>query len=170
MQQANEQSSRSGKRALRMWSLAAGLVLFSMVGCGSGGPVGFVPGGTFDATPESAGPDADWSFVIDLDSVDVEVGGARPRTVRTGVVVRDGVVYLPVTGSPFKRWPSAVRSDPEIVLRAAGRYFALLATPIEDPEELAALRRAGQEKYGAPFHAKILAGWTQYFRLSPRGS
>ena len=133
-------------------------------GCSGDGPLGFVPGGRFEGDLER-GPEPDWTFAAELDSVDVEIGGPRPRTVRTGIVVVDGVPHLPVTWAPLKRWPAAVREDPRVILRAEGRLYERHATRIDDAAELDRLRAAGQAKYGAPFHARSLAHVTHYFRL-----
>jgi hypothetical protein len=134
--------------------------------CRGNGPLGFVPGGLFEGELER-GPDPDWSFAAGLDSVDVQIGGSRPRTVRTGLVVLDGVPHLPVTWAPLKRWPAVVREHPRVVLRADGRLYERHATPIDDAAERDRLRAAGQAKYGAPFHARSLAHVTYYFRLDP---
>jgi hypothetical protein len=135
-------------------------------GCRGDGPLGFVPGGRFEGTVE---PDADfdWSRAAAIDSVDVEIGGTRPRTVRTGLVVVDGVPHLPVTWAPLKRWPTVVRVDPRVVVRVDGRLLERRAVPIDDVAERERLRLAGRAKYGAPFHARALASITFYFRLDP---
>ena len=139
-----------------------GVVLLGS-GCSADVPLGFVPGGRFEGDLER-GPEPDWTFAAELDSVDVEIGGPRPRTVRTGIVV-DGVPHLPVTWAPLERWPGAVREDPRVILRAVGLLDERHATRIDDAAELDWLRAAGQAKYGAPFHARSLAHVTHYFRL-----
>jgi hypothetical protein len=149
-----------------LWAGAFLLAALLAVSCGTDGPVGFVPGGPFSGVPEQ-GPEPDWSFATELDSVDIQVFGDEPRTVRTGIVVLEGVPHLPVTWSPLKRWPDVVKADPRILLRADGRLFERHAVPVDEPEQLAVLIAAGQEKYGAPFHARWTTGITQYFRLDP---
>ena len=143
------------------------LVALASLACRwSDGPVGFVPGGPFSGEPER-GPEPDWSFATEVDSVDIQVYAARPRTVRTGIIVHEGVPYLPVTWAPLKRWPAVVRAEPRILLRAEGRLFERTAVPIDDEAELATLIAVGQAKYGAPFHAGWTTGITRYFRLDP---
>lgn len=127
------------------------------------GPLGFVPGGPFEGAPER-GAETDWSFAVALDSVDVQIDSSPPRTVRTGIVVLDGVPHLPVTFAPLKRWPAVVRERPSVVLRADGRLFERTAVEVVDPAQRAALVAAGRAKYGAPFHASW-APVTQWFRL-----
>ena len=95
--------SRVRLAALLAWASAA----TALSGCFTDGPVGFVPGGAFSAELER-GPEPDWRFATDVDSVDIQIHAARVRTVRTGIVVHEGTPYLPVTWSPLKRWPAVV--------------------------------------------------------------
>lgn len=139
--------------------------VFLGAACFSGGPIGFVPGGAFDAPLEAAPPN--WSFAADLDSVDVEIASVPPRSVRTGIVVWRGVPYLPVTYAPLKRWDAVVERAPQVVLRADGRHFARVAVAIRDRPTLDSLVAAGQAKYGAPFHGSWTSNITAYFRLDP---
>ncbi len=135
-------------------------------GCWSNGPVGFVPGGAFEGERE-IGPEPDWSFAVDLDSVDVQIDSSPPRTVRTGIVVLDGVPHLPVTYAFLKRWDAVVAGSPRVVLRADGRLFERHAVFVTDEAAHQALIAAGQAKYGAPFHGAWTSGITDYFRLDP---
>ena len=135
-------------------------------GCFGDGPVGFVPGGAFSGELER-GAEPDWSFAAPLDTVDVQIDSSPVRTVRTGIVVHEGIPYLPVTFAPLKRWPAVLRRSPRVVLRAEGRLFERTAVPVSEPALHAALIAAGQAKYGAPFHARWAAGMTHYFRLEP---
>ncbi len=143
-----------------------GLLLAAATGCQSDGPVGFVPGGPFSGEPEE-GAEPDWSFAAMLDSVDIQIQADPPRTVRTGIIVHEGVPHLPVTWSKLKRWQYIVREQPRILLRADSRLFERWAVPIDDAVKLAELRAVGQAKYGAPFHAKWTTDITFYFRLDP---
>ncbi len=136
------------------------------VGCWTDGPVGFVPGGAFEGALET-GPEPDWSFAVDLDSVDVQIDSSPPRTVRTGIVVLDGVPHLPVTYAFLKRWDAVVAESPRVVLRADGRHFERHAVFVTDEAAHQALIAAGQAKYGAPFHGSWTSGITDYFRLDP---
>ncbi len=137
-----------------------------LAGCFTDGPVGFVPGGAFDG-PLETGPEPDWSFAADLDSVDVQIEASPPRTVRTGIVVWEGLPYLPVTYAPFKRWDAVVREAPRVVVRMEDRHFARQASFVSDEATQQALIAAGQAKYGAPFHGSWTSGITDYFRLDP---
>ena len=135
--------------------------------CLGGGPAGPIPGSGFRGEAETATARLDWTAVADLDSVDIQIGGDAPRTVRTGFVVYEGRPYLPVTWAPLKRWPEVVREHPRVLARIDGRLFAFDAREIIDPAHLARLRATGQAKYGAPFHARSLNDSTFYFRLEP---
>ena len=130
------------------------------------GPFAWFPGGPFSGEIER-GPEPDWSFAAALDTVDVQVGSAPPRTVRTGIVIFEGVPYLPVTFAPLKRWQYVVARNPRVVVRINHRLFERHAIAVTDVEHLSELIAAGQAKYGAQFHAGWAAGFTQYFRLDP---
>ena len=144
------------------------LIVLSLLsaGCWTDGPVGFVPGGAFGDELET-GPEPDWSFAVDLDSVGVQIDSSPPRTVRTGIVVLDGVPHLPVTYAFLKRWDAVVAESPRVVLRADGRHFERHAVLVTDEANHQALIAAGQAKYGAPFHGSWTSGMTDYFRLDP---
>ncbi len=151
---------------MRLLLLPLLLPILLVAGCVSDGPMGFVPGGAFDGEPE-AGSEPDWSFAVDLDSVDVEIASSPPRTVRTGIVVLDGVPHLPVTYAFLKRWDAVVARSPRVVVRADGRHFERHAVFITDEAAHQELIAAGQAKYGAPFHGSWTSGVTDYFRLDP---
>jgi len=142
--------------------LAGALIL----GRSADGPVAWFPGGPFSGEIER-GPEPDWSFAAALDTVEVEIGSTPPRSVRTGIVVFEGVPYLPVTLSFLKRWQHVIARSPRVVVRIGDRLFKRDATAVTDAEHLSRLIAAGQAKYGAPFHARWAAAFTQYFRLDP---
>jgi hypothetical protein len=130
------------------------------------GPLAWFPGGPFSGEIER-GPEPDWSFAAPLDTVDVQLGSAPPRSVRTGIVIFEDVPYLPVTFAFLKRWQHVVARNPRVVVRINHRLFERQATAVTDAKRLSKLIAAGQAKYGAPFHASWAAGFTQYFRLDP---
>lgn len=156
------------KRTVARVALGIGIALVGSIlfACVTGGPVGFIPGGTFVGEVER-GPEPDWAFAVPLDTVAVQVSSRPPRTVRTGIVVYQGVPYLPVTYAFLKRWRFVVRDNPDVILRADGRLFERTAVLITDELFHAELVEAGQAKYGPPFHASWTPGVTEFFRLDP---
>ena len=130
------------------------------------GPLAWFPGGPFSGEIER-GLEPDWSSAAPLDTVDVQVDSTPPRSVRTGIVVFEGVPYLPVTFAPLKRWQHVVARKPRVVVRIKHRFFERQAAAVTDPDHLSKLIAAGQAKYGGPFHAVWAARFTQYFRLDP---
>lgn len=156
-------------RAPRQPLSFACLALALLAGCVGNGPAGPIPGGSLRGVAESATAEADWSDLAAADSVDVEISGDAPRSVRTGFVVYEGQPHLPVTWAPLKRWPDVVRRHPRVLVRIAEDIFAFEAHEVIDAERLERLRKAGQAKYGAPFHARSLNDSTFYFRLDPVG-
>jgi hypothetical protein len=131
------------------------------------GPVEMLPGGPLSGEAER-GAEPEWGFAESLDTVELQVSSSPPRSLLTGIVVYEGVPYLPVTLAPLKRWPSAIARNSRVVVRIDGRLFEREAVEITDPELLARLIAAGQSKYGPPFHARWVARFTRYFRLDPR--
>jgi hypothetical protein len=148
-------------------ALGAAAFLVAIVGGHfSDGPLEMIPGGRLSGEV-LRGPDPDWSFARDLDTIELQIGSSPPRSVLTGVVVYDGALYVPVTLSPLKRWPAVVSTDPRVLARIEGRVFEREAVPVTEPERLQELISVGQSKYGPPFHATWVARFTRYFRLDP---
>jgi hypothetical protein len=145
---------------------AAALFVAIVGGRFSDGPLAMIPGGPLLGEVER-GPDPDWSFARDLDTIELQINSSPPRSVLTGVVVYQGALYVPVTLAPLKRWPEVVSSEPRVRARIAGRLFEREAFPVTEPKLLQELVSTGQSKYGPPFHATWAARFTRYFRLDP---
>jgi hypothetical protein len=145
---------------------AVGHAAMLLVARHSDGPIAWLPGGSFSGEIER-GPEPDWSFAAPLDTVEVQLGSDPPRTVLTGILVFEGVPYLPVTFAPLKRWQHVVARNPRVVIRVESRLFERRAAAVTDSAHLSRLRAAGQAKYGPPFHATWTGDFTQYFRLDP---
>jgi hypothetical protein len=132
----------------------------------SDGPLAMIPGGPLSGEVEQE-LDPDWSFARDLDTIDLQIESSPPRSVRTGVVVYEGRLYVPVTLAPLKRWQYVLPENPRVLARIEGRLFERWAVPVTEPEHLQELISTGQAKYGPPFHATWAARYTRYFRLDP---
>lgn len=150
-------------------SVALGAVAFLVAiiaGHFADGPLEMIPGGRLSGEV-LRGPEPDWSFARDLDTIELQISSSPPRSVLTGVVVHEGALYVPVTLSPLKRWPAVVSANPLVRARIEGRVFERQAVPVTDPKRLQELISVGQAKYGPPFHATWVAPFTRYFRLDP---
>ncbi len=158
---------RAARRASGL--AAAGLVALAGLAVGArfaDGPLGPFPGGPLRGHEET-GSEPDWSFAAGLETVELEVGGGRPRSILTGVLVDDGRLYVPTTLAPLKRWPGTVHRHPDVRVRVAGRLFERRARRVTDAARLADLASAARAKYGPPYHHERLAAWTWFFRLDP---
>ena len=153
-------------------SVALGTAAFVVATIGgrfSDGPLRVIPG--IPGGPLSGegvrGSDPDWSFVRDVDTIELQIGSSPARSIFTGVVVYEGALYVPVTLAPLKRWPKVVSRDSRVVARIDGRLFEREAVSVTEPEMLEQLIFAGQSKYGPPYHATWTGRFTRYFRLDP---
>jgi hypothetical protein len=130
------------------------------------GPIGPFPGGPLLGEIE-ARPEQGWAFAADLETIEVEINADPPRSIRTGVIVHGGALYLPATLTPFKRWHLVAFDDPRVVVRIEGRMYDLHAAPIVEPDWHEVLMSAGRRKYGGPMYAEWASDATQFFRLDP---
>ena len=148
-------------------AVLAGFVVLGLVAVrSSDGPLEAIPGGPLSGEPEG-GSEPDWSFARDIETIELQVRSSPPRSVRTGILLRSGTLYVPVTLAPLKLWPRVVLRDPRVLIRIDGRLFERVAVPVTEPRLLQELIALGQSKYGAPYHARWAAGVTGYFRLDP---
>ncbi len=158
-------------RLLRLLTLLLGaLVLLGLVVAVvarlSDGPLGPLPGGPFHAASEPGAPDP--AVVGALETVELEVDPAAPRSRHTWIVALDGALYVPAGLARFKRWPREAESDGRVRLRAAGHVWALQAVRVRDPALCDRLFHRVAAKYGLPQKPGALAASTWYFRLEPR--
>ena len=136
------------------WAVAAVVALVAVILLAvrlSDGPLGFGP---LELLPSGEmrsgewGPDelADWSFVHEVDTIELQSGG---RTRKTWIVALDGRAYIPCglgIGIP-KRWHLAALEDPRAVVRIEGLRYRRSLQRVEDAELLPKLVDAVLEKY-----------------------
>lgn len=158
-------------RVLRFVAIGIGLAVVlgaaAIVGARfHSGPLGPLPGGAFaEATvPEPL----DAASLTELDTVEIEVGVADPRTRTTWVVVHEGVAYVPAGMAESKVWPKQAEADGRLRIRAGGKVHAVSARRVYDEATRAALVEAVGRKYelsGDP--DGDLAKGTWFFALGP---
>lgn len=92
------------------------------------GPLAIVAGGAFTSGERYEGPEPDWSFVRDLDTVEIQsLEPARSRT--TWVVEHEGRVFIPCGymsswwGRVWKKWPLEAERDGRVILRIDGKLY-----------------------------------------------
>lgn len=161
-------------RALRWLGLAALVAALLLVALGvaarlSDGPLGPFPGGAFESGEPVDASKADWSFLRDVQEVELQLL-EPPRSRTTWILVHEGSLYVPAgfLNLPlWKQWPHEAARDGRALLRVDGKIYPLRAEKVDDPELYAALAERTAEKYG-------LGGGTPnpdstwFFRLEPR--
>ena len=155
-------------RILRWLGLALalfGLTLGLLIGLSSfyDGPLGPIPGGPLSGAVLNEPPD--WSFFAALDSLELQVNPAKPRSLTVWLLVVDGQLYVPSGFAPVKRWPSQAVDDGRVVLRIGGKLYERRAVRVTDPAERRAAHAALVEKYSVP-EADDPDTWI--FRMDPR--
>jgi hypothetical protein len=115
----------------------------------SDGPLGPLAGGPLEAGETVTGP-VDWSFVEDVDTIELQLV-TPPRSRTVWVVVHEGAAYVPC-GLPgfrlWKQWPHEALEDGRAVLRIDGKLYRSRLVKVEDPALHGEVARVVMEKYG----------------------
>jgi hypothetical protein len=99
----------------------------------------------------AAEPLTDWGFVVDRDTVELEVNPAAPRSITTWVLGHEGQAYIPSGFGSRKAWPGQLLADGRAVLRVDGKLRAVLI-----------------RKYDLDPEGNFSSSDTWFFRLDPR--
>ena len=158
--------------AVLKW-LGWGIVAIAVVALGGAfaarfadGPLGPVPGGPMSGERVTQ-PVIDWGFVLDRDTVELEVNPGAPRSVTTWVVGHDGQPYIPAGFARHKTWPGQVMADGRVVLRVDGKLYARQAVRVTDAALLKALGEVLLRKYELDPEGNFASAETWFFRLDP---
>jgi hypothetical protein len=103
------------------------LVASGIVGIGFGarfldGPAGMLAGGPFRSGDFHLGPDPDWDFVKDMETVEFQLL-KPPRSRTTWIVEHQGRLFIPSgymnsgMGRLWKQWPPQAEHDGRAILR-----------------------------------------------------
>ncbi len=147
------------------WVLLLGLV--PALGCG---PIGPLPGGRLSGSV--SGAVEDWSFVDDVETVQLETRPDDPHSVNTWIGRLGGTLYLPTSlilgaDDPEERtWVRNALADPRVRVRIDGTLYGFEATRVDDPDEREAARAMLLAKYDVESDDHATRAWI--FRLSPR--
>ena len=142
----------------------------SAVACG---PLGPFAGGRLEG---AAGPPqvADWSFVADEDTLELETRPQDPHSVTTWFVAKGPLLYVPSsmirgTKDPRERsWVAHLVEDPRVRVRLDGIVYERVATRVEDAAEFEAARDDLEAKYGLDPEERDPERTIWIFRLGPR--
>ncbi len=139
------------------------------------GPWAIVAGGAFTSGEAYLGTEPDWSFVRDIQEIELQtVEPARSRT--TWVVYHDGRAFIPcgymdsTWGRIWKQWPIEAERDGRAIVRVDGTLYDRYLVRVRDngtlmPVVAELLRKyAGQDASGMTSVPEGL--WV--FELAPR--
>jgi hypothetical protein len=86
------------------------------------GPLGIIAGGPFRSGEFHLGPDPEWHFVRDLDTVEFQLV-KPPRSRTTWILEHEGRIFIPSgymnsgIGRLWKQWPPEAEHDGRAILR-----------------------------------------------------
>ena len=110
------------------------------------GPLGPLPGGTLRSGEIVAAAVDDWSFVTDIELIELQlVAENQSRTV--GIVFDDGAAY--VSSTPATYWQRKVETSADAWLRIQGRRYPITLSRVHEPARNAAIRTVATAKYEA---------------------
>lgn len=140
----------------------------------SDGPLAMIAGGPFTSGEPYSGPEPDWQFVRDVETVEFQLlQPARSRT--TWIVEHDGRVFIPcgymdtAWGRLWKQWPIEAEQDGRALLRVADTLYPRALRRVQDGPLVAPVVAELNRKY--PIQATpeaVAAGSLWLFELTPR--
>lgn len=139
------------------------------------GPWAMVAGGPFKSGERHMGAEPDWSFVRDIQEIELQtVEPARSRT--TWVVYHGGRAFIPcgsmdsVLGRIWKQWPIEAERDGRAILRIDGTLYDRYLVRVTDDGTLLPVVAELLRKYAGQAGAELTAVpeglWV--FELAPR--
>ena len=131
------------------------------------GPLGPLPGGPMSGE-RAAEPVTGWGFVVNRDTVELEVNPEAPRSITTWVVGYEGQAYIPSGFGSRKTWPEQLAADARAVLRVDGTLYEQQAVRVADEGLLEELRGVLIRKYELDPEGNFASPETWFFRLDPR--
>lgn len=149
------------------------------------GPAGMIAGGAFRSGEFHLGPDPDWRFVRDLNTVEFQLM-SPPRSRTTWILEHEGRLFIPSgymnsgLGRLWKQWPPEAERDGRAILRIRNTIATKPAGAMMYPRQLRRVRPDNDaliaplvaelnRKYGADATAEaVRSGALWLFELQPR--
>ncbi len=137
------------------------------------GPLGIVAGGALLRGELVTGPEPDWSFAHDVNTVEFQLlSPERSRT--TWILEHDGKIYIPcgymdsTVGRLWKHWPIEAERDGRAILRIDGKRYQRQLVRVQDPALIGPLTDEIRRKYAVPATpATVTSGSLWLFELAP---
>ena len=137
-------------------------------------PGAFLGGGPFISGELYTGPEPDWSFLIDRETVEMQLL-EPPRSRVVWVAVHEGKPYVVsgfmggLLGSVWKHWPEQALRDGRAILRVDGRHYERQLVRITSGRAvMEGVSAELNRKYGFGEADSIEAGATWLFELALR--
>ncbi len=138
------------------------------------GPLGIIAGGALVHGDLVTGPEPDWRFVHDVNTVEFQlVSPERSRT--TWILEVGGKIYIPcgymtsAVGRLWKHWPIEAEKDGRAILRVGDKRYERQLVRIQSGDLLGPLTLEISRKYGAPATPEaVTSGSLWLFELAPR--
>jgi len=140
------------------------------------GPLGIVAGGPLVKGELVNGPEPDWTFAHDIQTVEFQLlSPERSRT--TWILEHDGKIYIPsgymdsTIGKLWKHWPIEAERDGRAILRIGGKRYPRQLVRIQDGPLIGPLTVEIARKYAVPATPEaVTSGNLWLFELAPRPS
>lgn len=140
------------------------------------GPSILFPGGELTSGLIYSGPEPDWSFTADIQTIELQLNEAMSSRF-VWAVPFDGRLYVvssymdSILGRIWKHWAvEADRGDGEAVVRVNGIRYPRRLIRIQQGDELDGIASVLATKYGSPItRASIESGGSWVFEVAPRG-
>ena len=137
-------------------------------------PGAFLGGGPFASGELHAGPEPDWSFLVDRELIEMQLVDP-PRSRVVWVAVYEGKPYVVsgfmggLLGSLWKHWPAQAERDGRAILRVDGKQYERQLVRITSGRAvMEGVSAELDRKYGFGGADSIEAGDTWLFELAPR--
>ncbi len=142
----------------------------------SDGPSGVFAGGPLVAGELVTGPEPDWSFARDIETIELQLL-EPPRSRLIWVLVYEGKAYVVSgymgnrIGRMWKKWPIEAERDGRAIVRIDGKRYERTLVRIKTGAVVEGVTAELARKYRSPTTpAAIEAGTVWLFELAPRGS
>ncbi len=139
----------------------------------SDGPIAILPGGPLELGELVAGPEPDWAFAREIDTVELQLV-TPPRSRTTWILEQDGKIYIPcgymnsTLGRLWKQWPIEAEADGRALLRIDGKRYERQLVRVTSPALFDALTKELRRKYRVGVTSRsVESGNLWLFELMP---
>ncbi len=138
------------------------------------GPIEILAGGAFQSGEPHQGPEPDWTFIKDRDTVELQL--LTPPTSRLlWVAVLDGELYIISSymktgyGKLWKHWPHHAEKDPRALIRVDGKIYKRTLDRLTAEELPQGLIEEFTGKYTVELDFETVSSDSAWvYRLAPR--